>query len=434
MPLQEPSSTRSALKRVIMAMIGGARIVGRLRAAVASAVLAALMATCSIGDASAAWKCTAYGKDGKYGWSDGNDKGSAAAGALAACLLYGGGPQCKITNCTGSDPIKPKAPVQAKPPVLYCGDGRQAPPNGICLCPNGQRMQPNGYCPPTIRKCPNGENMPANGVCLCPNGQRMQANGYCPPAIRYCPNGQQMPPNGVCRCPDGRPMPTNGACPVVAPRCPNGQPMPPNGVCPGIRVPVIPPMPVSPQPPHSPQAINASCDPNPSLGLPHMRALDRSLYEITIGNTSLYAGGYANVAPDRNSCTGTTPNGCHLRIVSVPRASGGSTPVCLQFCKIELCPKAAPPIDANSGKPALKSVLARPYIEPQVPGKAPIKAVVARPFVEPQLPGKAPIKSVVARPYIEPQVPGKPSMKSVVSKPYVEGSIAPIGPPRQPQQ
>lgn len=89
-------------------------------------------------------------------------------------------------------------------------------------------------------------------------------------------------------------------------------------------------------------------------------------------------------------------------------------------------PKTELTLRANNCHPGTRTI--RPHVL-----SGPIK-LISRPYVEQQVPGKASFKAVVARPYIEPQMPGKPSLKSVVSKPYVEGNIAPIGPPRQPQQ
>jgi len=170
--------------------------------------------------------------------------------------------------------------------------------------------------------------------------------------------------------------------------------------------------PSSPSRPCPPINIGYKCDADPSLGLPRTSDLDRSIYEIRIGTTTLYASGYTSVATNRNARSGATASGCYLRLINVPLTGGGSSEACMQFCKTEACPKnlAPPPQTVVSATPA--------PAQPQ--GKAAIKTVIAGTFVEPMAPGKPAIKTVVAKTLIEPEVSGKPATKSVVAPSFVE--------------
>jgi hypothetical protein len=130
----------------------------------------------------------------------------------------------------------------------------------------------------------------------------------------------------------------------------------------------------------------------------------------------LFAGGYADIAANRNDCKGVTANGCYLRVVNVPKASGGSSEACVQYCKTELCPKSTvPPLEiarrpdpaplpppASAGKPATLTLIAPPYVAPQSRGKPAVPTLIAAPYVQPAAKGKPAVPTVSAAPYVEP--------------------------------
>ena len=84
-----------------------------------------------------------------------------------------------------------------------------------------------------------------------------------------------------------------------------------------------------PPAPPRPAEVKIKCDLGRE-GFPSAGDLPRSIYEIKIGNTSLFAGGYADVAPNSDDCKGVTANGCYLRIANIPKVSGGTGQACVQ--------------------------------------------------------------------------------------------------------
>ena len=224
----------------------------------------------------------------------------------------------------------------AKPVVQYCSDGSRMPESGRCPrkevqhCPDGSRMPDSGRCPKKeVHHCPDGSRMPESGRCPkkevqhCPDGSRMPDSGKCPrkePVVQYCPNGQRMPSSGRCPekiCLEGQLKNAAGDCYTVSNPTPRERPRP--------------------------QEVKIKCDLGRVEGYPSSGDLPRSIYEIKIGSTSLFAGGYADVAPNRNDCQGVTANGCYLKVTNIPKVNGGSGQACVQFCKAELCPKTTRP-------------------------------------------------------------------------------------------
>ena len=346
-----------------------------MRGIISTLLLAAAAMLFTAQGASAAWKCVAYGNNGVYGWGTADDKGAAGVVAMLNCAARGGG--CRITGCEGSDPVRPTAPT---------------------ACPPGQQRGENGKCNEAYKKCPNGEQIPASRNCPavvqyknCPNGKRIPVSESCPAVVQYK------------NCPDGQRIPVSERCPAVVQfkECPNGKRVPVSARCPAI-VDTAPPAP-------PPRQASASCDMRFGEAFPSAGDLPRSIYEIKIGKTSLYAGGYPDIAANRNDCKGVTANGCYLRVVNVPRASGGSSEACVQFCKTELCPKIARrpdpaplPPPAHGGKPATLTLIAPPYVAPQSRGRPAVPTLIAAPYVQPVTKGKPPVPTVSAAPYVVP--------------------------------
>jgi hypothetical protein len=166
--------------------------------------------------------------------------------------------------------------VQAPCPIA--GEVHTSLPGGVCACPPGTGLAPNGcsegYCNggtflgPGNCSCPQGSEMKSNGVCTCPSGQLL-VNGSCtklstmPPSIP-CQGGNveagkcqcysgQINVNGVCACPAHQQPNAQGQCSPSAPPppCPNGGTRNTAGAC-------VPPTPGTPPPCRGGETRNAA--------------------------------------------------------------------------------------------------------------------------------------------------------------------------------
>jgi len=342
----------------------------------------------------------------------------------------------------------------AKPVVQYCSDGSRMPESGRCprkveYCPDGSRMPESGRCPKKVEHCPDGSRMPESGRCPkkvehCPDGSRMPESGRCPKKVEHCPDGSRMPDSGRCprkepvveykQCSNGERVPASSKCPEKT--CLEGQRKNAAGDCYTVN------HPTTPDPPRS-AAVKINC--NPGQGYPSSGDLPRSIYEIKIGSTSLFAGGYADVAPNRNDCQGVTANGCYLRVTDIPKVNGGSGQACVQFCKAELCPKTTlpqeiahkpdpPPIPQpvvvpkSRGKPAVLTLIAPPYVVPKPRGKPAVPTLIAAPYVVPNPQGKPAVPTLIAAPYVVPKPRGKSAVPTLIAAPYVVPAPVSKGP------
>jgi hypothetical protein len=301
----------------------------------------------------------------------------------------------------------------AKPVVQHCSDGSRMPESGRC-----PRKEPVVE----YKRCSNGERVPTSSKCpeikveykRCPNGERVPVSSGCPQKeveYKHCPNGERVPVSSRCpekTCLEGQRKNAAGDCYTVS-------------------------NPTTPDPPR-PTAVKINC--NLGQGYPSSGDLPRSIYEIKIGSTSLFAGGYADLAPNRNDCKGVTTNGCYLRVTDVPKVNGGTGQACVQFCKAELCPKTTPPqeiahkpdpppipqpvvVPKPRGKPAVLTVIAPPYVVPKPRGKAAVLTLIAPPYVAPRPRGKPAVPTLISAPYVVPKPRGKPAVLTVTAAPYV---------------
>ena len=66
--------------------------------------------------------------------------------------------------------------------------------------------------------------------------------------------------------------------------------------------------------------------------IPAIAVLPVAIATYAVAGTTYYADSYVSVAAVPATCTGTTEDGCILRVTDVPLDDGSTSPVCMQYC------------------------------------------------------------------------------------------------------